>query len=75
MDFLGRAYHEISVGERFGRTLTATWTITGTTGTPRQRGGIAAMKAHCVVHEGTKLTQAEGRILLAERAAVPCSTG
>ena len=53
-----------------GDTLTVNWHIAELTPKPKHHGGIAVLKGTCRNQRGEEVAQADGKILLLERAAV-----
>ncbi|MCC7114643.1 MAG: MaoC family dehydratase [Burkholderiales bacterium] len=54
---------------RAGDTLTTTWTVSAKDDKPQHGGGIVTMRAVAVNQRGETVAEAEGRMLVAARAA------
>ena len=54
---------------RAGDTLTTTWTVSAKDDKPQHGGGIVTMRAVAVNQRGDTVAEAEGRMLVAARAA------
>jgi 3-hydroxybutyryl-CoA dehydratase len=53
---------------RAGDTLTTTWTIVKKLDKPKHKGGIAVMTGQCINQDGELVVEAEGKILIENRA-------
>ena len=54
---------------RPGDTLTSEWTVTGKLDKPKHDGGIVVLKCACPNQERETVAEADGKILVASRAA------
>lgn len=53
---------------RVGDTLTTRWTVIGLQDKPKHAGGVVVMKATCSNQAGTVVAEADGKILVQDRA-------
>lgn len=51
---------------RAGDTLTTAWTVTAKDDKPKHKGGIVSFSAVCVNQEGTKVAEAEAKLLVTD---------
>jgi 3-hydroxybutyryl-CoA dehydratase len=49
---------------RAGDTLTTTWTVTAKDDKPRHDGGMVSFAGVCVIQDGTKVAEAEAKLLV-----------
>ncbi|MBU1237615.1 MAG: hypothetical protein KJ634_03260 [Gammaproteobacteria bacterium] len=53
---------------RAGDTLTTTWTVTAKDDKPKHEGGMVSFAGVCVIQDGTKVAEAEAKLLVKNNA-------